>query len=377
MIYIINFLLVPLYYGLFRLLLPKRKAERWFVWTFAVHAIMFRALAYPFDFVDMGSYAKAYHEISGFKFQHALFEENRYTQWGRGYVALNWLLSRLSSDYMTLFFILSVVTVGSAVWFYAKTSYVVLLTVMLYLVYPTLYRMGFAVLRQHLSAAVVLLALYHIKNYKVSVPLALLAPLLHASGIVMLPFFLWRRIKFKRLASFEVLMMVIVSAVIMRLLLGYLMNLLVSDRNQNFANESTGTNLVPVMLLGIAVAMALYGGLYRKCRNRDYEILNFLTYGFAISLFGIGLYGAGRLTIFFLYVLPVVITFPLYYNRRMFSFNCLCIALLLALTVRQMYYLNTSWIRNYDYKFYWEKPKLMLTKSKDAHINLGTNISNA
>lgn len=361
MTYIINILFVPLYYWLFGLLLPKRKAELLFVWTFAFHAILFRALAYPFDFVDTANYAKAYLQISSYKFFYAFFEENKYTQWGQGYVALNWLLSRLSRDYMLLFFVISIVSVGCTIWFYAKTSYSILLTGMLYLLYPMLYLMGFAVLRQHLAAAVVLIALYHVRNYKVSVPLALLAPLLHASGIVMIPYFLWRMIKYKRLASIETMVIVVAIVVVMRLCIGYLINtvgLFSLGRNDSFGGQSIGTNIIPVVILGIMMIMTFANGLFRKCRGRDYEIVNFMAYGFAISLFGIGLYGAGRLTIYFLYVMPVGITLLNQYCNKFRKVNNLCIVLLFVLTVRQVYYMNTGWIKDYNYKFYWEKPRI-------------------
>ena len=360
MIYILNFLVVLLYFGLFRFLLPKRKAELLFVLTFAIHAILFRALAYPFDFVDTSNYAKAYQNIFSYDFYKAVFMKNRYTEWGRGYVAVNWLLSRVSRDYMLMFITLSVVTVGSTIWFYAKTSYSILLTVLLYLAYPTLYLMGFAVLRQHLAAAVVLIALYHIRNYKISVPLALLAPLLHASGIVLLPFFLWRKINFKRLASVEMLAFTVVAVVVMRLSIGYLMNvagIFSGGRNASFGSQSVGTNIVPLAIIGILMVMAVACRLFNKCSGRDYEILNFMAYGFAISVFGLGLYGAGRLTLFFLYVVPVVITFFNRYSNSMRMVNNLCIALMFAITARQIYYLHSSWIKDYNYKFYWEMPR--------------------
>ena len=360
MIYIINFLLVPLYYGLFRLLLPKRKADKWFIWIFAVHAILFRALVYPFDFVDTYGYANAYHNISFCNFSQAVLMDNRYTGWGRGYVAINWLLSRFSRNYMLLFILLSVGTVGGTVWFYAKTSYSYLLTAILYLLYPMLYLMGFAVLRQHLAAVVILLALYNIKNYRVSLPLALLAVLLHTSAIVFLPFFLWRKLKFKRLHSVEIMALTVVVVILMRLLVGYILNvvgLFSSGRNTNFGSQSISSNIMPVIIIGIPVVLALASGLFYRCRGRDYENLNFLAYGFAISLFGIGLYGAGRLTLYFLYVLPVAVTFLGYYCRDLRVVSNLCIAVIFALTIRQVYYMHTSWALSYDYKFYWEMPK--------------------
>ena len=357
MVYIINFLLVPVYYGLLRWLLPRQKADRWFMWAFAIHAILFRALAYPFDFTDAPNYARAYHKIYYYSFQHAILEQNNYTVWGRGYVALNWLLSRVSNDHILLFVTLSVVTVGATVWFYAKTSYSYLITVMLYLLYPMMYLMGCTALRQYLSIAVTLVALYYIKNYKASVPLALLASLFHTSGIVFFPFFIWRKLKFKRLAHVEILALVLVVVVGMRIAIGYLMNMVdivTSGRNSNFAAQGDGTNIVPVLIMGLLIVMAMAEGLYRKCHGREYEILNFLTYGFAISLFGLGLNGAGRLTVVFLYVVPVIVTYLYHYSKTLLTMNNLFVVLLFALFAKQMYYVHSSWVRDFNYKFYWE-----------------------
>ena len=360
MIYIFNFLLVPVYYFLLRWLLPRRKAHQWFVWIFAVHAILFRALAYPFYFTDAPNYAKAYHNISNYSFQHVFFERNKYSAWGQGYVALNWLLSRISHDHILLFVALSFMSVGATIWFYAKTSYSFLLTVMLYLLYPMMYLMGCTALRQTLSMAVTLLALYYIKNYKVSIPLALLASLFHTSGIVLFPFFVWRKLKFKRLAHVEILALVLVVVVGMRIAIGYLMNfanIVSSGRNSTFASQGDGTNIVPVLIMGSLIVLAMAEGLYRKCHGRDYEILNFLTYGFAISLFGLGLSGAGRLTVVFLYVVPVIVTYLYHYSKSLLTLNNIFVILLFALFVRQMYYVHSDWVRNFNYKFYWEMPR--------------------
>ena len=360
MIYILNLLLVPIYYGLLRWLLPRQKAHQWFVWAFAIHAILFRALAYPFYFTDAPTYARAYYDISHFTFQHAFFERNNFTVWGRGYVALNWLLSRVSNDHILLFVTLSVVSVGATIWFYAKTSYSFLLTVMLYLLYPMMYLMGCTALRQSLSMAVTLVALYYIKNYKVSLPLALLASLFHTSGIVFFPFFAWRKLKFKRLAHVEILALVIVAVVGMRIAIGYLVNMIdvvTLGRNSNFASQGDGANIVPVLIMGSLIVLAMAEGLFRKCHGRDYEILNFLTYGFAISLFGLGLSGAGRLTVVFLYVVPVIVTYLYHYSKSLLTLNNIFVILLFALFVRQMYYVHSDWVRNFNYKFYWEMPR--------------------
>ena len=115
-----------------------------------------------------------------------------------------------------------------------------------------------------------------------------------------------------------------------------------------------GTNIVPVLIMGLLIVMAMAEGLYRKCHGREYEILNFLTYGFAISLFGLGLNGAGRLTVVFLYVVPVIVTYLYHYSKTLLTMNNLFVVLLFALFAKQMYYVHSSWVRDFNYKFYWE-----------------------
>lgn len=360
MIYILNFFAVFVYYFFVKVLCKNKGIkDKCFGIIVSVHAILFRILSNPFDFADTMRYADAYTEISDFSFQEVAFSFHEYTVWGQGYAIINWLISRLSLDYNYYFVIIGLFITGGTMWFYRKTSYSLLLTATLFFLYPMLYLMSFAVLRQHIAAVVVLIALYNINNYKISIPLSLFAPLIHTSAIVFIPFFLWRKIKLSNSNPTKIIIYMLIGIILLRILvgvvLGYLSTLLMSERNASFADEGDNLNIIPVIILGILVVTILWEKIFTKCRNIDLEIIKFLLYGFLISIFGIGLSGAGRLTIFFLYVVPIASTYLIHYAQRYRLMNQLCIFFILIIFLRQMYYMHSSWVLDFSYNFIWNK----------------------
>ena len=113
---------MPLYYLVLRLVTTRREADRLFMWIVAVHAILFRALANPYNYVDTRVYASTFKVIGSWTLKHAVIDTNTYTELGRGYLLYNWILSRVSNDPSILFVVTGIIAVGGIMLYYKKTA---------------------------------------------------------------------------------------------------------------------------------------------------------------------------------------------------------------------------------------------------------------
>lgn len=358
MAYLLNLFAVLLYYLLLKaVIISPVKQIKYFSLIVTIHAILFRALADPYDYKDTINYTRAYIYISGLSFRDAALTINEFTKWGQGYVVLNWILSRISDDPNFLFVSLSVLTVGMVMWYYTRTSYSIFLTVILYLVYPMMYLMSFAVVRQHLSVAFMLMALYYIDDYKKSLPFAIMAGFSHYAGLVFLPYYVWRKYDAKELVSGKLFWLIGIGFIILRLSFGTFLSLLNESgvsRYDSFGEESDKSNLVPFVLIVSVIIMFWLGDIFKKAKGKDAEIVKIMTYGLLISLFSIGISGGGRLTLYFIYIIPVAITLLLKYAKSIRILTYAYLFLLFVLTIRQISAMAHGFVYNYDYNFFWD-----------------------
>ena len=333
MFYLFNLLLIPIYYFLIQKSSSNRqKNNELFFKVVCIHAVLFRVLANPLNYTDTQGYALAFENISKMSFSECL--TCFYVDWGIGYVVLNWLLSRISSDPLILFTFLSVATVGGVMLFYKKTSHAYLLTVMFYLMYPMLYYMSFGVVRQHFSIVFLLAALYNIRNYKISIPLAVLGALMHSSSFIFLPFFIWQKFRFDRKPVVFYLACAIVIVVVFRGAISAI--LAYFPHNENFADEGSN-NIVPIVVFGVTAFLLYLSGASKRLQTAtERNIYSFLLYGLVISLCAFGYAGGGRLPLVFMYIIPVVLTYLKKYTGQKgawyypwcFALFCLIILLL-------------------------------------------------
>lgn len=306
MIYLINILAVPIYYYFIKATIHnKKKASNYFFLVVALHAILFRALANPYVYPDTQRYTYAFEYIAGMKFKEMAFSIIQYSEWGIGYLTLNWIIGQLTHDATYLFIVLSVISVGGVMLYYYKSSYTPLLTVVLYLSYPMMYTMGFGVVRQHLAIVFILWALYYADRLKYSIPLILIGILCHTSSMVFLPFYFIRNLNLKKFNSFKLFWFSVIGFVVMTFLVGYVLSFL-SRYEEVMEEEGEQTNIVPVFMIGFTVLSFYITGVVKRISEiRDKMVLRFLIYGLVIALFGMTVPVAGRLSLCFIYVLPV------------------------------------------------------------------------
>lgn len=355
MFYLLNLLLVPIYWCIiYHLNGARKKKHNLFFGIILIHAVLFRALANPLNYTDTEGYAIAYENIATYSLTEAL--TSIYGAWGVGYVGLNWLLSRVSSDPYLLFFFLSVISVGGVLLFYKKTSYGLLASIMLYLTYPMLYYMSFGVVRQHFSIVFILYSLYYFDRFKISITFALTAILMHTSAIVFIPFYIWRKIDLRKKNAVVVASTVISCFVAMRLLMGVILSYLPRYLDEGFGSEGEANNSLPIILIGFTLFLLNLSKASKRLSSKmETNIYSFMLYGLAVSLFCFGLKGAGRFTLPFIYVLPVVITYIKKYGfNKSIYYYCYLISFFVFIIWRIYASYDPT---TYDYISIWEKVK--------------------
>lgn len=313
MVFLVNFIAVFIYYYLIRFSFrDKEVSDKVFLWIVTIHAIIFRIITCPWEVDDAERYIDAYLDISDMSFKDAFLSLNYYTSWGQGYVLLNWLLSIISDKAIWLYVIVSIISVGGVMSFYNKTSYVLLVTISMYLIDPMMYHLGFGVLRQHLAVVFVLFALYYCDNWKRSVLLTLIGVSVHSSALIFLPFLIWNVLFKNNIKSFIFYLYTLIIVIVAHVFIAVIISFLPRYVEVLEVSEKTN-NIVPLVLLSSLVFLFYVFKIADKIDNeRDLNILGFTIYGVFISLLGLGIPGAGRLTLFNIYTLPVALT--LIYN---------------------------------------------------------------
>jgi hypothetical protein len=351
MIYLLNLLAVIVYYQLLGVIYGNtQKRKQVFAVIICVHAVLFRALANPFNYVDTGVYAEAFRHFAKWSFQDLIVEENYYTGWGRGYLLWNWLLTKISTDHSTLFIASAVLGVPPVIWFYYKAAPKMLFPILIYLAYPMMYYHGFGVLRQHLSVAFILLAVYYADNLKKSLPLAVIASFMHTSGIVVFPFYIWKRINLNSRISLKLACYIILGFVTIRLMMGYILSYM--PKYEAIVQETEASNRLPLIWFSCVAIASLYCRTYRNVKSRLEEIvMSFFYYGLLISIFCVGLSQMGRFTMCFLYVTPVASAIIIRYSRSS-TMNIMVVLANVLVTLIHLYHSVPT--HNYEYTFFWE-----------------------
>lgn len=353
MVYLFNYLLIPLYFfPIFFIAKNRDKASKLFFIIVGVHVILFRALANPYVYVDTIQYEKAFTSIADMSYDEAILSVNIHSSWGQGYVALNWLISRFTNNPAYLFVVVAVLSVGGVISFYYKTSRTPLLTVMFYLLYPMMYIMGFGVLRQHLAIVFVLWAVYNMDRLRYAIPLSLIGALFHTTAIVVIPFFFLRNFSLRNFNLITFAFFSLFGFIISSFMAEYIVSFF--DRYEKVYNKiGNETNIVPVVLIGLTVLVFYLTGAIRNATdNKDIYIIKFFIYGFVIALFGMTVPSAGRLTLYFIYLIPVAFSILSKYGIKSTKFINSFYAIAVFSVSILMIYMSTR--TSYQvYEFFW------------------------
>lgn len=336
MVYLLNLLLVFLYYTIFDLIYKnnKHKSRKCFAVIVCIHAICFRALLDPYILPDNAVYANNFENIKQFSLYQIWFSDYYKADWGRGYQMVNWLIGRFTSSCDLFFPCMALIALPPIIYFYSKTSSFVLFSVVLFLIHNMMYSQGMYVLRQHFGISIMLLSLLYIDKLKISLLLVLFAISCHTGLFVLLPFYFFCK---SNLSKLNLIRLVPIFLLGLFLAQFALFEIVASDERYGYlATEEEGrNNILPVFTLGLT-CFSLY--VTQTTRNiKDNVIMNsicnFMYYGFMIALFSIGRPGMGRLTLPFIYVMPVALTLPITYAIKYKNVAYVIMAIVVLLTI--------------------------------------------
>ena len=237
--------------------------------------------------------------------------------------------------------------------YYKKTLYTALAPVLFYLSYHMMYTMGFGVIRQHLAIPFLLFALYYIERIKPSLCFALIATSLHTSCIVFFPFYLFFWLS-KRLSYMEVALLSFAFFMVGRVFITIILSYFPSF--SPYLRGSIDNNIVPVLLTAFILLLLYECSVFDKVKDSvDKNLLLFMVYGFALSLFCFRLPGAGRLSLPVVYAVPSAMGLLYKYGaKEKLEYN-LCVAGLFVLVALGLYLGMQSGDSIFmHYSFFWE-----------------------
>lgn len=310
-LYLLNIICIIIW----SILLSKRKSRsqnrKYFFYVVTIQVLLFHALREPFAYPDNDTYAMAFDDIRQMSFSEAILELNRYTAWGYGYILLNWGLGRICEDSQILFFTTSAIIVLCTFWFYYKTSSNLLFSYLAFALYPFLMYQSMYGIRQHSAAALLLLSLYYIKDFRKSVILLIIAVLFHATAIVFAPFY-YIYYKIKKISPSKIIIFGIFVLLVFNVGMSFFLQTV--ERFEHY-QEIQNSNTLPLMVLGSILLAHLLNRTFKyNLSEHDDIIFKYLIYSTFI-LVGLMGTGGGRLASYFMYIMPVSLPMLFKYNK--------------------------------------------------------------
>ncbi len=315
MIYIYNVIAVLLYgLSLNVIGLSVRMKNSLFFFLTSIHLGLFHALRNPFNYKDNQGYANAYEYLGTLSFSEIIAQTGAYSSWDIGYNLFNKLISYISPQADWYFAISGFLMVVSWMFMYKRYSYMPLLSVVVYMLYPLMFYQSMYVLRQHMAAVFMIAALLTIRNLKISIPLSICAALFHISAIVFFPFFVFHRIDWLGKGMGHKIISAFIGLIIV---VNVGLRYVVSDieRYAEFEEQEGSSLVLPIIVLGSLVFVHFINKTFRDTKEQDKDILSFLLYGFIITIACIGVHGAGRLSNYFIYSVPFALPLLFKYNK--------------------------------------------------------------
>lgn len=268
------------------------------------HIVLFQALRNPYIYNDSDNYSQMFIEIKEWPLSYAFSLTNVYTILGQGYVIYNYILSRFTENPEILFFLSSVFSVYVVLWYYYKASYIPWISTIIYLLYPMLYLMSFMIVRQSIATAFVVLALYNIKNIKKSLFFSFIAFSFHYSAIIIFPFYIWNSIDLARANFWKIISIGSIVVVVLRALLGVVFLMM-----PRFDYSGEASNMLPLILMIILLFLHHLCNSFKRVKDdKDKLMLSYMVYATFVLLFSVGIPAAGRLSIYFLVFMPIMVT---------------------------------------------------------------------
>ena len=171
--------------------------------------------------------------------------------------------------------------------------------------------------------------------------------LLHSSAIIFFPYLWFRKLKIKNF--FKTMVTIFLLVILFNILIGKVIALF--PRFQQYT-EVEGNNILPLLLILPLFCIHLLKGNYtQKLQSVDLEILTCLLYGLFVSIIIIGLPGGGRLSNYFMYLLPFAV--PMLFKDKQYRITsgAYLIIILVVMIYLQYQLVSSDFFSEYD--FYW------------------------
>ena len=297
----------------------------------------------PYSFPDNERYIETFYYCKDCNFKDLLFLPREL-----GFNLLNFVVVKIYPWHEILYWVISFFIIGIFFKYTWKYSYMPFLSVLIFLCYHTLYYQSLFVLRQHLAQCFIFIALF--KYNKSSIKMLccfVVAFLLHSSAIIFFPYLWFRKLKIKNF--FKTMVTIFLLVILFNILIGKVIALF--PRFQQYT-EVEGNNILPLLLILPLFCIHLLKGNYtQKLQSVDLEILTCLLYGLFVSIIIIGLPGGGRLSNYFMYLLPFAV--PMLFKDKQYRITsgAYLIIILVVMIYLQYQLVSSDFFSEYD--FYW------------------------
>lgn len=296
--------LLLLGFVMFWIFLEKKSLNRNAFWVPFFLLVLFASIRSYLVGTDTGNYTSNFRN---------LIDSNYYifrSDLEYGYQLLEYSILKFTHNYFWLFFVSSVIVVGSYLYIFRKKSEDYLLSVIIFVSFG-FYLFYFNGLRQGIAMAIVALATPYLinKNFLKYTLIIILASSFHKSALIMLLFYLIIHLKFK--IEFKTLAVFLGSFLLSNIVIKYLAS--TNEKYSSYAevSENAGGYLTLFFYSFISIFLYIFYKKY-KIENPEYYILLQLSlYGVAflipVALLATNPSGPQRLLFYFVWAVSLLI----------------------------------------------------------------------
>ncbi|TCB46542.1 EpsG family protein [Acinetobacter terrestris] len=302
--------LLLLSFIMFWIFLEKKSLNRDAFWVPFFALVLFASFRNYLVGTDTGSYTSDFR--NSLDSNYYIFRQDL----EYGYQLLDYFLLKFTHNYFWLFFISSILVVGSYLYIFRKKSEDYLLSVLIFVSFG-FYLFYFNGLRQGIAMAIVALATPHLinKNFLKYVLIILLASYFHKTALIMLLFYFIIHLKFKM--EFKALAVFLGSFLISSSVVEYLAS--TNEKYSGYAeiSEVKGGYLTLFFYFSISLFIYICYKKYNIKDNNYYVLMQLHIYGvlflIPVSMLGANPSGPQRLLFYFVWVSTLLI--PLTFSR--------------------------------------------------------------
>lgn len=296
--------LLLLGFVIFWIFLEKKSLNRNAFWVPFFALVLFASIRSYLVGTDTGSYTSNFRnplDVNYYIFRQDL---------EYGYQLLEYFILKFTHNYFWLFFLSSILVVGSYLYIFRKKSEDYLLSILIFISFG-FYLFYFNGLRQGIAMAIVALATPYLinKNFLKYALIILLASSFHKSALIMLLFYFIIHLKFK--IEFKTLVVFLGSLLLSGISVEYLAATNEKYSSYTEVSENPGGYLTLFLYFCISVFLYVFYKKYKINNPEYYILLQLCLYGIAflipVALLGVNPSGPQRLLFYFAWVISLLI----------------------------------------------------------------------